>query len=138
MKRMAWMFLFIFTLSTLSGCGEISKAQYEALSQEYSVAAARLKEAYANLEASENAREMEAEAGVKKTPAPQADLDTARQENAKLKSDITALEAKVKDLEWKKLTLELKLDPKKKKEMEKENEQKDAQKNAENASDVKA
>ncbi len=123
-RREAWMILFIFTLS---GCGEVSKAQYEALAQEYSVARGRLDEAYANLEASENAREIEAEAGVVKITGLQADLDKTNQEIAKLKSDIVALEAKIKDLEWQKLTLELKMDPKKKQEMEKENEPKNTE-----------
>ena len=105
--RKVWMILFIFTLC---GCGEISKAQYEALVQQYNSVKAQLDEADANMEASDNAREMEANAALKKIGELQGHLDQANQENAKLKSDVVALKAKLKDLEWQKLRLELKMD----------------------------
>lgn len=115
MKFLRQKLLIVSLAVVLSGCG-ISEEEHNAVIAEANALKGQIKELSATVTALEAARDLELIEKHHKTMESQTSLDQAKQEIAALRSQVADLEKKLKDVEWEKTTLELKLDKPKKKE----------------------
>lgn len=131
MKFLGQGMLIVALGMALYGCG-VPEEEYNAAIAESDALTAQVKELDATIIALKQAQDLELAQADQKTGGLQAKLDRANQEIVTLKSQITDLEKKLKDVEWEKTTLELKMDkPKKKKESKEKTKDEQAEKKVE-------